>query len=466
MAKKKDAGLSAEERLEQALVAESEQPYKIPDNWIWVKFGELGVDIADGPFGSNLKREHYTDNREVRIIQLSNIGEEGWKDDNTKYTSFEHLKNIARSEVKPNEIVIAKMMPAGRAIIVPNNELAYVLSSDAIKFVPHKDLVIKYMVYAINNNDFRNQITSETQGITRARTSIKKLKSYAFPLPPYREQKRIVDRLENLFEKLDQSKLLLQEALDSFENRKAAILHKAFTGELTKKWREENGISLESWISYKLKDVCIRTITDGTHQTPTYSDKENGVPFISAKDVTTGKINFDNIKYITKELHEELYKRIAPQRNDVLLAKNGTTGVAALVETDMVFDIYVTLALLRPNIELILPRYLLEIVNSPISKRQFDEHLTGIGVPNLHLRDIREVEILVPNLNEQEHIISIIEETIVNEEQSKEILIQLLEEVDLMKKSILARAFRGELGTNDPTDENAIELLKRVLESD
>jgi len=68
-----------------------------------------------------------------------------------------------------------------------------------------------------------------------------------FPLPPLAEQQRIVDCIESLFEKLDQAKGLIQEALDSFESRKAAILHKAFTGELTKKWREENGVGMDSW---------------------------------------------------------------------------------------------------------------------------------------------------------------------------------------------------------------------------
>ena len=107
---------------------------QLPDSWCWAKLESISTDSADGPFGSNLKKEHYTTNKEVRIIQLSNIGDEGWREENTKYTTFEHLKDISRSEVLPNDIVIAKMMPAGRAILCPNNEHKYVLSSDAVKF--------------------------------------------------------------------------------------------------------------------------------------------------------------------------------------------------------------------------------------------------------------------------------------------------------------------------------------------
>ena len=74
----------------QAIVPDSEQPYAVPGNWVWVKFSALAKDMADGPFGSNLKTEHYTTRKEARIIQLSNIGEDGWREDNTKYTTFKH----------------------------------------------------------------------------------------------------------------------------------------------------------------------------------------------------------------------------------------------------------------------------------------------------------------------------------------------------------------------------------------
>ena len=268
--KKKESTLTPEEKLAQALVPDWEQPYKVPKNWCWVKFGQLAVDMADGPFGSNLKTEHYTQERQARIIQLSNIGENGWREENTKYTTFEHAKTISRSIVEPGNIVIAKMMPAGRAIICPNNEKQYVLSSDAVKMIPHAQLNSKFLLYQINSHHFQIQVQENTQGITRARTSIKKLKEYAFAVPPFAEQPRIVDHIEYLFAKLDEAKEKAQSVLDSFETRKAAILHKAFTGELTAKWRSERGVGMDSWQSETLQSVCSMKITDGTHKTPTY----------------------------------------------------------------------------------------------------------------------------------------------------------------------------------------------------
>ena len=98
-----------------------------------------------------------------------------------------------------------------------------------------------------------------------------------------------------------------------------------------------------------LQDVC-EPIKDGTHQTPTYIDDSiNGFKFLSSKDVTTGKIDWNHLKYIPEELHNKLYKRISPRKGDILLAKNGTTGVAAIVDKDEVLEIIKEVRLKLPD---------------------------------------------------------------------------------------------------------------------
>ena len=219
----------------------------------------------------------------------------------------------------------------------------------------------------------------------------------------------------------------------------------------------------DGWKWETLEKLCFIPITDGTHQTPTYSDSDSGIPFISSKDVTKEFIDWSNIKYITKELHSELYKRVAPQIDDILLAKNGTTGVAAIVDTDKIFDIYVTLALIRPNKEIILPRFLLQVINSPICKNQFDEHLTGIGVPNLHLRDIRTTMIpLPPTLAEQQRIVNRIESMFAKLDEAKEKAQNVVDGFETRKAAILHKAFTGELTAkwrreNDVGDDSWVE---------
>ena len=174
----------------------------------------------------------------------------------------------------------------------------------------------------------------------------------------------------------------------------------------------------------RLEEVCT-LITDGTHQTPTYTD--TGYIFLSSKNVTSGKIDWENVKYVSKELHEELSKRVIPKKNDILLAKNGTTGVAAIVDKDISFDIYVSLALLRPKEE-INPKYLLRVINSQYTKRQFDKRLKGIGVKNLHLKEIKDITIPIPSIEIQKRIVEVLDKAQYLIDKKKE-QIELLDEL-------------------------------------
>ncbi len=454
MAKKKEKTL--EENLQEALVPENQWPYILPENWCWTRLENV-ANWGSGGTPSRKHPEYYQGN--IPWIKTGEL-----KDDFI-YDAEEHISEeaISKSNAKlfPVNTVVLAMYGAtiGKAGIMgcelaTNQACACGVSNGSINY--------RFLFEYIKSQ--KDGFIASGKGGAQPNISQQIIKSYPIPLPTLPEQKRIVHRIESLFAKLDEAKEKIQQVLDGAEMRKAAILHKAFTGELTKTWRKENGISEDSWVEYTLQSVCTMKITDGTHKTPTYSDKDNGVVFLSAKDITSGEINWENTKYITSELHTELYSRLAPQINDILLAKNGTTGVAALVKEDKVFDIYVTLALLRPNVEIVIPEYLLNIINSPICKVQFNENLTGIGVPNLHLRDIKDVKIKVPSISEQEIISDKVEMLLANEGMVTKNCLKQIEVIDTMKKSILAKAFRGELGTNNPTEDSALNLLKEVIQ--
>ena len=142
----------------------------------------------------------------------------------------------------------------------------------------------------------------------------------------------------------------------------------------------------DGWELVRLDTIC-SVITDGKHQTPTYS--KSGYTFLSSKNVTSGKIDWDNVMFIPKVLHESSHSRLAPELGDILIAKNGTTGCAAIVDRGCVFDIYVSLALIRTFKSEICPEYLRHIIAADFVQEHFNENLRGIGVPNLHLEYIR-----------------------------------------------------------------------------
>ena len=211
-------------------------------------------------------------------------------------------------------------------------------------------------------------------------------------------------RQEEVVKVLEKCELLIEDY-----NKKLALLDEAVRARFVEMFGtlhdNENRFNIVT-----IEEVC-SIIKDGTHQTPHYTeDKINGYKFLSSKDVMSQKIDWKNIKYIPKDLHEKLYASIQPQRNDILMSKNGVNyGVAAVNDTDEVFDIYVSLALLRPK-QLIDPVFFRCVINSIETKRQFDMSIKGIGVPNLHLGEIKKTKIILPPMVLQKQFVTFVKQ--------------------------------------------------------
>ena len=290
------------------------------------------------------------------------------------------------------------------------------------------DLLPRFLFYGVNSH--LKSIEDVTGYATVKHISSKQILNIEFPLPPFPEQQRIVGILDEAFEGIATANTNAEKNLQNAHALFESHLQSVFT---------QRG---EGWVEKRLKDVCEK-ITDGTHQTPTYYDE--GTIFLSSRNVTSGKIDWDKVKYIDTKQHLEMHKRLAPRINDILLAKNGTTGVAAIVDRDVVFDIYVSLALLRA-LHQVLPTFLLYFINSTVAKGQFNKRLKGSGVPNLHLKEIREVTISFPrSLAEQKSIVYNLD-ALSSETQRLESLYQRkLTALEALKKSLLHQAFTGEL---------------------
>ena len=215
----------------------------------------------------------------------------------------------------------------------------------------------------------------------------------------------------------------------------------------------------EGWGWARLQSIT-SILTDGTHKTPQYSDA--GYIFLSSKNVTSGKIDWDNNMYIPEVLHRELYTRLAPKAGDILLAKNGTTGVAAIVDREEVFDIYVSLALIRIVDNSVNPLYVLRAIESSFIQDYFNSSLKGIGVPNLHLEHIRKTLMPIPPCTEQDRIILRVDTFLPLVEQIATDEAELHYLISKAKAKVLDLAIRGKLVPQDPNDEPASVLLERI----
>lgn len=290
------------------------------------------------------------------------------------------------------------------------------------------------------------------------------LKQHPIPLPPLSEQQRIVERIEELFAKLDEAKERLQEVAESFAVRKAALLHKAFTGELTKQWRLENGVSDESWEEKKGEDFFEYVTSGSRGWAKYYSDK--GSIFVRMGNLNHGTIELDlsDIQYV--ELPDQVEgQRSKLQKNDILISITADVGMIGLVREDM--DAYINqhVALARPKNDLY-AEFLAWYFVSDVGLQQMQNKQRGATKIGLGLQDIRSIILKIPTLPEQHEIVRLIDDLLARERKAQQAAEQALATIDLMKKSILARAFRGELGTNKASEASALELLRQVLAED
>ena len=341
-------------------------------------------------FKSELFREKWEP-----ILRISNIQNNWFSDDKLVFFDVNDYDNLDNYIVYPWELVIAMSWATTWKLAINNKNKNYYLNQRVGKFIFKEDVIKKYCHYFLWTKIEENLHKSSWSAIPNLST--KQILEIQIPLPPLEEQKKIVAYLDELNATISKLKSEYQSQLAMLDEMRNSSLDLAFWGS------RERAYNLNNWKWVKLAEVCEK-ITDGTHQTPTYFD--SWFVFLSSKNVTSGKIDWDNIKYIDEKQHIEMQKRIAPKKWDILLAKNWTTGIAAIVDRDIIFDIYVSLALLRPQKNIIDNKYLLYFVNSPSAKQQFNKRIKWVGVPNLHLKEIKDVELPLPDLETQSQIVA------------------------------------------------------------
>ena len=453
---KKEAALTPEERLQAALVPDWEWPYKLPENWCWAKASAVSQIYTGNSISKKIKADKYAGQHEgLLFIATKDIG----FDNAINYETNIRIPDYSNFKIAPanTALLCIEGGSAGRKVGFVNQEVCF--GNKLCAFATEK-VDSKYVYYILQSQCFVEQFNDRKHGLIGG-VSVNALAGINFPIPPLAEQHRIVDRIESLFTKLDEAKEKAQAVVDSFETRKAAILHKAFTGELTAKWREEHDVGMESWEHHQFSDLCaiVRGGSPRPAGDPRYYD--GNIPFMKVADITRNDSPYvSKVEYSIKE--EGLKKTRMVEANTLLLTNSGATlGVPAITTIRTTFNDGIA-AFIGIDIDSLLFYYYFWT-----SKTAFLRSINmGAAQPNLNTKLIGEVEIDVPQTAERVEIARVLNALLSKEQQAKEAAEAVLDQIDLMKKSILARAFRGELGTNDPSEECAVELLRQVIEQE
>lgn len=442
---KKKTALTIEERLQQALVPAEEQPYEVPENWVWVRLGDVNKYISKSvnPISEPDK-----------IFELYSVP--SMVDNYPEIIAGSDIGSSKQSVCK-KDVLLCKINPrinrVWKVSQFTDNEL--IASSEWI-IIRNNHIDANYLMYCFQSKYFREFMLSNVSGVggSLMRAQPKYVQTYPIPLPPLSEQQRIVERIEELFAKLDEAKERLQEVADSFAVRKAAILHKAFTGELIGKQVTEL-VPVENLVDL----IKIGPFGSSLHESDYI---ENGIPLVNPKHIVQQRIVPQSKISISDEKAEELssYKL---KENDIVLGRRGEMGRCAPISNREENWICGTGSMIiRLKKEYDAKLYSL-ILGSQATVTYLENSAVGSTLKNLNEKIVRKIPVPQFSSEEQHEIVRLIDDLLARERAAQQATEQALVSIDLMKKSILARALRGELGTNKASEASALELLKQVL---
>ena len=323
--KKAEEMLTLEEKLEQALVPVEEQPYSIPKNWCWVELfniSKIRTGKKDANYGS-ADGEYYFFTCVTKAIRCV-----GYSFD------CKAILLAGNGDISNISMYEGKFEAYQRTYVV---EIVEPISTE--------------FCYYYFNYRWVDYNKDKMFGTAIPYIRLGNLKKFPMPVAPYAEQQCIVDCIESLFAKLDEAKEKAQAVVDGFELRKSAILHKAFTGELTEQWRKAHGVGMDSWETVTSKQL-FQYVTSGSRGWAQYYS-DSGAVFVRMGNLDHGTIELDmsDIQYVDLPDKAEGQRSLI-KKNDILISITADVGMIGLVR-DIDFEGYINqhVALARPVVQ-------------------------------------------------------------------------------------------------------------------
>lgn len=468
---------------------------ELPKGWKLVQIDEVS-EVVSGGTPKSTNASFYSENHHEAIAWITPADLSGYKKN-----SISHGRRSITKE--GYDSCSAKLMPKGSVLFSSRAPVGYVViaeneicTNQGFKsFVPFKQVDSQYLYYYLKS--IKHLAESLATGTTFKELSGKVAKTLPFPLAPLAEQKRIVEKLDEVLAQVDIIKARLDGIPELLKRFRQSVLASAVSGKLTEEWRVAHGalgqdlklieqtktglISAktvkkdlnfelsdnifdipDSWAFIKLKSLSLK-ITDGEHKTP--KREETGRYLLSARNIRDGYLCLENVDYVGEEEYQKLRKRCDPNKGDILISCSGSVGRVSLVDADDQYVMVRSAALVKVIDDFLMNSYLVHVLQSPELQKRIEESSKSTAQSNLFLGPIKELEIPLPPLAEQKEIVRLVDQYFAFADTIEAQVKKAQARIDNLTQSILAKAFRGELVPQDPNDEPAEVLLKRIAKA-
>ncbi|RDC62371.1 restriction endonuclease subunit S [Adhaeribacter pallidiroseus] len=445
---------------------QKEQLNNLPKGWVWSNISELFIIIGGGTpskkhakyWGGDIKWASVKDIKSQFLTEtIDKITNEGLNQSNTNLASIGDIILVTR--IAPGQVSIAKEK------ITINQDLKILKLFGGI--------IPSFVYFLIKSND--QKFISRASGTTVKGLKVTDLNNIKLPLPPLKEQSRIIIKIEELFSEIDHATKNLQKAKYELDIYKQSILKSTFTGKLSEKWREENTsemIDFEEFSDYNLpnnwKLETIENVSEfiGSGSTPkggknTYT--ELGIPFIRSQNVHVNKFIQNDLVYISEEINEKM-KRTKTKPRDILLNITGASiGRCAYIPEDFILgNINQHVCIIRVNSDITDYKYLTFYLNSPDAQIKISQINSGATREALTLTQIKRFSFPLCNKEEQTKIVEMLETRFTLIENLETIINKSFKDIELFKHTTLKKAFEGKLVNQDPLEESANTLIQKI----
>ena len=398
------------------------------ENWKLTNLGDV-ANFVRGPFGGSLKKEFFVDEGYAVYEQQHAIRNQFHS---VRYFIDENkFKEMKRFELHENDIIMSCSGTMGKVAIVPNNIQKGIINQALLKISPSNKLDSKFLENYMKSVTFLNYLNAEVKGVAiKNVASVKDLKQIPILLPPLTEQQAIVEKLDFAFDAIEKAKANIEKNIENAKELFQSKLNEIFS---------QKGEGNKKWVFKKLSDIF--DVRDGTHDSPKY--QESGFALVTSKNLKKGKITLDKIKFICEKDYININKRSNVSKGDILFAMIGTIGNPVVIMEEPDFAIK-NVALIKSNKEnnSYFFSYYLDL--EMVIKKMQDES-KGTTQRFVSLGYMRNFEVPCPKIEIQNKIVKQIdllsEQTNLLQEKYKQKLANLEE----LKKSILEKAFKGEL---------------------
>ncbi|HDS6503408.1 TPA: restriction endonuclease subunit S [Enterobacter asburiae] len=465
---------------------------KLPEGWVDTQLGNI-VD-----YGKATKKVLSDVNDDTWVLELEDIEKESSKLLSTIRAGERKFKSTKNS-FKKGDVLYGKLRPYLNKIIVAEED--GVCTTEIIPLSVEPSCFNKYIFFWLKSSTFQGYVNDVSYGVNMPRLGTADGLKAPLRLAPLAEQKIIAEKLDTLLAQVDSTKARLEQIPQILKRFRQAVMKLAITGELTSEYRNNFPTNLvqeiagivekeriekkiknsklskepypakipfsipKSWQWYRLGHISLK-ITDGAHNTPKVLSE--GYPYIMAKDLTKGKLDFSEERFISEKDHKELYFKCAPEVGDLLVVNIGAgTGNNVLIDSDIEFS-FKNIAIIKKS-KLITPTYLKIFFDSQ-KNRIFNEQTKGGAQPFLSLSVLNDIPFALPPLPEQHEIVRRVEQLFAYADTIEKQVNNALTRVNSLTQSILAKAFRGELTAqwraDNPSlisgENSAAALLERI----